>query len=260
MLVGPSLGWAQEVEAKTASFSEPLDDAQSARVSLNLGVANTTVNALTDSSDLFSADLTYIGDVEFVAEGETNKVISLSQTNEDNSGGFNFFGIPWFAGDQQLTWDVALSPDVPIDLSISGGVGDANLDLSQLQITGLNLSSGVGKMDLNLPSSGEPYEAQLSSGVGEVNLNIPEGSNVNLDIHGGVGEFAIDVPDNAGVHLEADSGVGGINVPSNFTRTGGDDEDNFIGESGTWETEEFANADQKITIIFNGGVGELTVK
>lgn len=259
MIVGPSLGWAADVEVKTASFSEPLEDARSARVSLNLGVADTHVGALSDSNDLITADLSYVGEVDFVAQGETEKVISLSQTSAEDNGGFNFFGFGWFFQGEQLNWNIGLSPEVPIDLSINGGVGEANLDLSSLQVTGLNVSSGVGAMTVNLPSSGESYSARLSSGVGEFNVTIPEGPDVTLNINGGVGESTIDVPEGAGVRVDADSGVGGVNLPSNFIRTSGDD-DNFVGERGVWETEGFAQADQRIIITFNGGVGGLNVR
>jgi hypothetical protein len=257
MLLGPSLGWAGDVEVKTASFSEPLDDATSARVSLNLGIADTTITALSDSNALISADLSYIGEVEFVAEGETEKIISLAQTDDGNEGPFNIFGFGWAFQDKELDWNIGLSPEVPIDLSISGGVGAANFDLSELQITDLNVSSGVGEITLNLPATSEPLDVQVSSGVGRISLTIPEGpADVNVDINGGVGETTIDVPD---VQIEVNSGVGGVNLPANFTRTSGDD-DNLVGENGTWESEGFADADQQITITFKGGVGSLNVQ
>ncbi len=259
MLVGPSLGWAGNVEVKTASFSEPLGDASSASVNLSLGVADTAISSLSDSNNLISADLRYIGEVEFIAEGDREKVISLSQTDEGDEGPFNMFGFGWVFHDEELNWTIGLSPDLPIDLSINGGVGEANLDLSALQITNLNVSSGVGQLTLNLPATREPFEARLSSGVGEVDVTIPAGPDVTLDISGGVGETTIDVPDDAGVRLDAESGVGGVNLPSNFTRVSGD-EDDFVGENGIWESEGFAEAGQQIIITFNGGVGSLNIR
>jgi hypothetical protein len=235
-------------------------DATSARVNLNLGIADTNITALSDSTDLISADLSYVGEVEFVAEGETAKVISLSQTDEGDEGPFNIFGFGWVFQGEDLNWNIGLSPEVPIDLSISGGVGAANFDLSGLEITDLNVSSGVGEITVNLPATSERFDARVSSGVGKISLTIPEGTgDVSLDINGGVGETTIDVPDGAGVRLEADSGVGSVNLPSNFTRISGDD-DNIVGQSGTWESQGFAEADQQINITFKGGVGSLNVR
>ncbi len=259
MLVGPSLGWASNVEVKTASFSEPLEDTSSARISLNLGVADTTITPLTDSNELITADVSYIGEVEWVAEGETEKFVSLSQKDEGDGDTFNVFGFGWFFTDDKPVWNIGLSPDVPLDLDINGGVGEANLDLSELQVTDLNVSSGVGKITVSLPSAGESYSAQISGGVGETHLTIPTGPDVTLTVSGGVGESTIIVPDGAGVRVEADSGVGGVNLPDSFERTGGD-EDSFVGESGSWQTDNFAEADQQITITYNGGVGSLNIQ
>jgi|FLYN01.1.fsa_nt_gi hypothetical protein len=258
MLIGPSLGWAGDIEVKTASFSEPRGDAVSADVSLNLGVADTTITALSDSGDLFTADLRYVGEVEFEAEGETEKVISLSQT-DDGADSFNIFSSTWFISGDELDWNIGLSPDVPLELTIHSGVGEANLDLSGLQITSLEVSSGVGEINVNLPSAGERYSAQISGGVGETHLTIPAGPDITLTISGGGGETTIDVPDGAGVRVEADGGVGGVNLPDDFQRTSGD-EDNFVGESGTWETDNFAEAGQQIVITYNGGVGSLNIE
>jgi hypothetical protein len=260
MLIGPSMGWAEDVQVKTESFSEPVGDATSARVSLNLGVADTTITPLSDSTDLISADLRYIGEVEFVAEGETEKVISLSQTDEGNDGSFTLFGLGWVFQEEDLDWNIGLSPEVPIDLSIKGGVGASNFDLSELQITDLDLSSGVGEINLSLPATSEPLDAQVSGGVGKISLTIPEGTgDINVDINGGVGETTIDVPDDAGVRIEVNTGVGVVNLPSSFTRTSGDD-DNIVGENGAWQSENFAEADQQIIITYKGGVGSLNVQ
>jgi hypothetical protein len=260
MLVGPSLGWAPNVEAKSATFSEPLADATSAQVDLNLGVADTTISALSDSSDLFSADLTYVGDVEFVAEGDTNKTISLSQTDEFDEG-INLFSFGWFFNDESLSWNIGLNPEVPIDLSINGGVGEANLDLSGLQLSGLEIDGGVGQISVSLPSTLEDNQVRINGGVGEFDVNIPAGPNLTLGINGGVGEFTVDVPDDAYVTLNAEGGVGGVNLPPGYRCIENCDDGDFIGEKGTWVTEGQENAEQQAIVInYHGGVGTLNVR
>jgi hypothetical protein len=262
MLVGPSLGWAGDVEVKTASFSEPLDDAASARVSLNLGVADTTITALAVSNLLISADLSYIGDVEFIAEGETEKVISLSQTDDGNEGPFSIFGFGWAFQDENLAWNIGLSPDVPIDLNLNGGVGVANLALSGLQLTRLDVNGGVGNVSLVLPETPVAEPIRINGGVGEFHLSISgEPRRVTLEINGGVGQFTVDVPDQAHVTLNADGGVGSIQLPSNYQCVSGCDDNDFIGASGTWVTILEENAErQAIVINYQGGVGGLNIQ
>jgi len=42
--------------------------------------------------------------------------------------------------------------------------------------------------------------------------------------------------------------------------SGGNHGDWGIGKNGVWETANFATAAQKITIHFDGGIGQLTVR
>jgi len=62
----------------------------------------------------------------------------------------------------------------------------------------------------------------------------------------------------AAVRIKGDSGLGGIHVPSHFMRVKkGDD---FISQSGVWETEGFAVAARQIIIHYSGGIGGLKVE
>ncbi len=253
MLVGPGLGWTGDYEVKTASFSEPVGDARSAEVSLNLSVGRTTVSPLRDSSNLIEADLSYLGEVEFRAEGESHKVVELRHVRGVQAQ-FPFDFLGWAAPGGELTWDIGLSPNVDLNLTIGGGVGDASIDLSGLQLTDLTVNSGVGTIALTVPATGERYAATINSGVGDFTLTVAEGAAVELDINGGVGGFTIDVPDGAAVRLEANTGLGDVSVPGWLSRVSGD------ADNGVWETENFSGAENQISIQFDGGIGGLTIR
>lgn len=259
MLVGPSIGLAgANIDVKTAAFNEPLDDAASARVNLNMTTGQLNITALSDSNDLMNADLTYFGEVVFQHEGQTNKFISLSQKSDNVSFGLDFATF-LLNPNNQLRWDVKLSPNVPIQLAVNSGTGGSTLDLTGLQLTGLSVDSGTGGMTINLPVMETSYDVRVSSGTGGGTINLQNGTSVNLDINSGTGGFTVDVPDEAAVRVIARTGVGGITVPSSYKRLDGKD-DNFVGENGTWETSGFDSAEQKIVINFEGGTGGLTVR
>ena len=253
MLVGPGLGWAGDYEVKTASFSEPVGDARSAEVLLNLSVGRTTISPLRDSSNLIEADLTYVGEVEFRTEGESHKVVELHHVRGVQAQ-FPLDFLGWAAPGGELTWDIGLSPNVDLNLTIGGGVGDARIDLSGLQLTDLTVNSGVGTIALTIPATGERYAATINSGVGDFTLTVAEGAAVELDITGGVGGFTIDVPDEAAIRLEADTGLGDVSVPGWLAQVSGDD------DNGVWETENFSSAETPIRIQFDGGIGGLTIR
>jgi len=81
MLIGPSRGWGGDAEVKTDLFSEPIGEATSARVSLDLSSGPTEVTALSDSNDLIDAELNYTGKIKFDVRGDREKTVSLSESD-----------------------------------------------------------------------------------------------------------------------------------------------------------------------------------
>jgi hypothetical protein len=253
MLIGPSLGWSSGMEVQTSTFSEPKEDATSARVDLNLSVGDTAVTALSDSSNLFEATLTHVGEIEFVAQGESEKFISLSPAGEGISLGF----LDWLINPDTLRWDIGLSPDVPLDLTVSGGVGKAQLDMSELRLTSLTVNGGVGELNLSLPATDALYSARIKGGVGGINIVVAENAALRLDIEGGVGGITVDVPDDAPVRVESSGGLGALRLPDNFERISSDPDDD---DEGVWEIPGFTEASRQIVVTYNGGVGGLTIR
>jgi hypothetical protein len=274
MLIGPSQGWGEEREIKSDRFSEPIGAATSARVSLDLSSGPTDITALSDSNDLFDAELNYTGEIAFEVRGDQDKSIQLG---ERDGGAWMWFD--WFTkGDDELRWEIGLSPQVPIDLVVDGGSGSVELDLSALQLTGLDLDVGSGQVDGNLPAVERRYDARVNGGSGECRLEIADGADVGLEIdvgsgsinveagtdadvsvrvNGGSGKLTIDVPEDAAVQLEVrESGSGSVRVPGRYERTRRGDDD-----EGTWETPGFDSADHKIEIIVDDlGSGDVEVR
>jgi len=254
MLLGPSLGLAQSVEVQTQTFSEIVDDAQSAVVNLNLSLGDSTVTA-GSGSHLISASLRYVGDVEFDVSGGSERIVTLSNEVGPNSGSFSFFPFFNFGADSpDLGWDVTLTPNIPLSLNFSGGVGNNELDLDGLQIERLSVNGGVGNTTVMLPALENEYRVHLNGGVGETDVTIAEGAAVTLDISGGVGNITVDVPEDAAVRVDADGGVGNINIVGRYTRISGE------GDNGVWESEAYDDAANRIEITVDGGVGNFTLR
>jgi hypothetical protein len=252
LVFAPSLGLTTSTEITTEQFKVPIGVAESANVDLEVSVGPLTVDALSDSNQLLEAEITHIGDIRFTDHGQEKKDISLQQ---EKNLEFNILDWP----DEELAWDISLSPDVPIFLELNSGVGETHLDLSGLQLTGLEVDLDVGGLDLKLPAMDEAYSVIVKGSVGNVLISIPSNASVNLDLDGDVGDFVIEIPEDAAVRLEADIDVGIIRLPDSLHQLSGD-RDDFIGESGVWETSGFENASHKITITFNGGVGDLRIR
>ncbi|MBL8131388.1 MAG: hypothetical protein JNL42_05990 [Anaerolineae bacterium] len=273
-----SLGIQGDQAVKEEIYTSPVDGAESADIRLDLSVGEHSVKALpAESTNLIEADLTYVGDLNFVVKGEAARSVSLSQANTPADWFRNFFG--WIGSGRKLRWDVSLSPNVPTNLEIRGGVGESKLDLAQLKVTGLSISLGTGEMKATLPAK-QQYAVQINGGLGEFDVTIPDETEVDLTIragtgettvrfgangnstariHGGIGECSLVMPQGAAIRVEARTGIGGVNIHGHHLQKvrGGEE---FIRAQGVWETPDYETAEKRITVRFEGGVGELNIR
>lgn len=244
----------KDVTVETAELAEPLNGATSAVVKVDFSVGRALVTALTpDSDNLFEGKITYVGDYQFEVMGTDQRKITLRQKGRFPRGFARMLG-----NVDDLLWDIALNPSVPYTLRLKGGVGEADIDLTNLTVGKMKLDTGVGKVVVTLPIQDTPIDASLSGGVGKTDVIIPAGLSGHLDINGGVGAVDVEVAPDAAIRIEADSGLGGLDLPRSFERISGDG--HFIGTKGIWQTTNFADAEKQITIDYDGGVGSFRLK
>ncbi len=240
-----------------AHFSEPVGETRAASVDINLSVGEAQVATRPDSDHLIDADLVYLGSVHFAVSGEDEKRITLRQSSTPMDWLNNLFG--WIGVNRKLRWAINLHPDVPTALQLQGGVGQATVDLSGLQLTDLSLQGGVGEMRITLPAPDERYQARIKGGVGEIAVRIADDADLELNISSGVGEITVDLPTEAAVQIKARTGLGKINVPRRLARVEGQG-DMPLGGSGVWQTADYDSADRRITIDAEGGIGQLNFR
>lgn len=158
---------------------------------------------------------------------ETRGVLYVGQTD---------IGVGPEFGKSENTWEMKVSPDVPVKLSLKLGVGEADVDLRGVDVTGLEAITGVGEATFDL--SGErtrDLTARIEAGVGEVTIRVP--SDVGVRIVGaqdGLGDFSAD-------GFERDDSAGA-------TPDGND----LVNDA-------FAGDGPKIELFITRGIGEVTV-
>lgn len=257
MLIGPALGWGYNIETTLLSDTEPVGNTERMQVILDAKTGQINVAAITDSNRMIDFDLKALGAVDYHIDGETQKVIRLSQNDYQINGLAAF--IASLFGNADYRWNVRLTPRLPVELRVSNSTGSAQLDLRGLNLNKLSLSMATGSIDLMLPAAEQPYEANISSATGGGSIFIEEGAQLFLKVSVATGGYTIDVPDGAAVRVRGSVAVGRIEVPAQFRRISGDTE-KFTGEEGVWETENFSSATKQIFIDFDGATGGLTVK
>ena len=128
-------------------------------------------------------------------------------------------------GNHKYDWDVRLMRDVPIDLNVHFGAGEAQLDLGRLDLSNVEVEMGVGQLKLDL--RGDPKH------------------DYRVRIRGGVGEAVVHLPSDVGVVAEAEGGIGSIDAPG-LTHRGSEYQNDAYGKS-------------KVTVRLDvrGGIGSI---
>jgi len=105
----------------------------------------------------------------------------------------NFTGIP--SGDVENYWDIALSPAIPLSLSIEGGASENYFDLTALQLADLKIIQGASDTEVRFDT---PNPIQMDSFVfttGASSAELIGLTNANFDtmtMSGGAGDYTLD--------------------------------------------------------------------
>ena len=98
-------------------------------------------------------------------------------------------------GDDQLPvggglvneWTIQLANDVPVDLTILTGAGNAELNLGALDLASLNIQTGAGVTKVNLDGKWQhDLDVSIEGGVGELTVNLPAEMGVRVDMETGL--------------------------------------------------------------------------
>lgn len=199
----------------------PLNGLESAEITLRMGAGKLEVGSGT--SDLMEGvftynDRSYAPVLDYVETGSGSGELVVEQ---EEIRSFNL------RKKYTLEWDLAFTGQIPLDLYISLGAGEAELDTSGLNLSAFELDMGAGEATLILPEQIErDLEVSIQGGVGQLNVEIPEGISVYAEVSGGLGEMEVygmmqdgssyytpDFEENGpSVYLDIEGGVGEINL------------------------------------------------
>jgi predicted membrane protein len=130
-------------------------------------------------------------------------------------------------GNIRYEWDVRLHRDVPVDLRVKMGAGEAELDVGGLSLKGIDIDMGVGQLNLDLRGAPQRnYDVRIRGGVGEATVLLPRDVGVSAEAEGGIGEIEVrglhregkryvnDAYERAKVrvHLDIHGGIGSIRL------------------------------------------------
>ena len=215
-LTGCTIGGVATGPEKYESTVIPRDKSESAHVDLNIGAGDLKVSSGTQQ--FLRAYFTY-NVPQFkpkVDYTSTGGIANLRITQPESHA---------HIGHIKYDWDIRLSDEVPLDLDVHFGAGQAHLDLGALNLRRVAVEMGVGQIQMDL--RGAPKH------------------DYTVNIQGGVGEAEVRLPNTVGIEATASGGIGDISVRG------------LTKEGGRWVNEAYHNPGVKVRVDVQGGVGAI---
>lgn len=207
----------------TSAIEQPLAAVERAELKLALGVGELRLAAMDEPEGLIAGTL----------QGQAGTLPSPVSTVQDGVAFYTLqqrsdrFGAPWGSRVSGERWQLRLTREVPLHLTLDTGAGTTVADLAELRVTALHVNSGVGATELVMPRAGG-LSGTINGGVGQTTITLPGGVAARLTIHRGLGD---------------------VRVPDGYTRRGD-----------SYESPGFSEAAPHVELTINGGVGELIIK
>jgi hypothetical protein len=201
---------------------QALENVSRANLQISPAAGELTIVALAGSTDLIAGQ---VPDWGSQAVKENYSVSGGTANYRLTNGSGNFVG--WPGNNADWLWDLGLTTQIPLDLRVEMGAGNMELDLTELQIDGLNVNLGVGQMTVRLPGA-EDYQARLESAIGNL---------------------VVIVPPEAGVRVRSDSGLAAVDVPPGYT------ENNNV-----YTSPNYTSAQTQIDLSVSQAIGRIEIQ
>lgn len=202
----------------------PLEGIDRGTVRLHLGVGELSLDALEDPDAFAQVLLQGREGVRFEQHFERTGTAALLEISGPERSA------PWpFRTDRNVRWEIALSPQIPLDMEINLGVGQSQVDLQHLQVDDLQLNTGVGEVQVTLPAQVERGDVHIQTGVGQVTVIIP----------GGVA-----------AQIEVESALVSVDV----------DQSRFPKRDGTYRSPDYDTAPYRLDLRISGAIGEIEIR
>ena len=220
--------FTQETPWQTDHVEAALEDFQSAEVLIDWTSPAGYLGALNSSENLIEGDLTYRGELYFdVKTNGTRADVILDTRLVEN------WGMVPFQSSPGAEWEIYLTKEIPLDLTLDSGSGSCEFDLSELTLEELFLDSGSGSIRLSLPAK-QSFQFTMDSGSGSVKIEIPTGT---------------------GIRVELDSGSGSFSPGGSFELVSGERNGDSV-----WETKNYENSNFQIEMGIDQGSGSISFR
>ena len=233
------------------SLSEPLNGATTAKVDINTGYANLTIDPQAGEQELASGTLQYnerLGPpTRSVSSDQGRATLTLRGQDAERS----WFRLPWETLKGGIEWQIHLNPTVSSEITAHSNGGNVKLDLAGMAVTLVSADAGAGNVDVVLPNRAADLGVAARSGAGNVTVEIGAGitGSSTVNAHSGAGNVSVRIPSGIAAKVHASTGLGKLMMDSRFTRI----------EESTYQSSGYDAAANKVEITVHSGAGNVSV-
>lgn len=236
----------------TDSLSVPLNGATTAKVEINSGTGNLTIDRLPAGEPvLASGTLQYVDNqgrpVRSVRSDNGQAILAL----QGDGAGRSWFRFPWAACSGATEWQIHLNPTVPLAITAHSGGGNVRLDLAGLAVTHVAADTGGGNVDVVLPDHAANLDVAAKTGAGQVTVEIGRGITGDNTVRAtsGAGNVVVHVPSGVAARVRATSGLGKVIVDPRFSPI----------DRETYQSPDYDGAADRVEITVHSGAGTVSV-
>lgn len=199
-------------------INQEIGDASKADIDISQAAGEMNIDALEEANILISGAVSVGNWQEVRSEYKLQGTTAFYFLRNMNSAPFP--GGNW-------EWELGLTPDLPMELDVSMGAGDMNLDLHEIKLSSLDASQGVGDLSVTLPA-----ETALKG-----------------DISQAIGQIVIYIPENVAVRIEVSKAIANLDIPSDFDKRGD-----------TYYSPGYESAAEQIDLSVSQAIGNIAIR
>ncbi|UCG23178.1 MAG: DUF4097 family beta strand repeat protein [Chloroflexota bacterium] len=228
---------------QTDSETVEIGAAEEASVELSLGAGRLEIGG--GAEDFMDAQFTY------------NVEAWKPEVSYDVSDGFGRLTVdqpdtrdlPLDMGEIQYEWDLRFNDSLPIDMEITMGAGDGQLELDSLMLNSLRFEGGAGDIEVDLSSS-TVRDLDIRMGAGDVSVDLSGDwqQDLSANMQGGVGRATVILPGDAGVRVDVRGGLGQVNAAG------------FHQDGNVYTNDAYGQSEVTLEVDIEGGVGEINLE
>ena len=237
----------------TDNLSVPLSGVTTAKVDINAGDGNLTIDRLTGGEELLaSGKLQY-----FEKQGAPQRSVETSDgqatlTVRGGGAGQPGFRFPWAACNGATEWQIHLNPKVSYDITAHSDGGNVKLNLADMALTRLSADTGGGNIDAILPDDAANLSVAVKTGGGNVAVEVGNGTTGSNTVNAksGAGNVVVRIPSGIAARVHATSGLGKVTMDPRFSKI----------DQNTYQSPDYDSAANRIDITVSSGAGNVIVK